>query len=326
MIDLHFDLLTKLYMCYLNQDFTYIEEYVKNINKDNVTGLIANLCFMSKEEMQLEYHPNYYNEDVSVIDMFSIVKQLLEKYLPNSEIIMSIEGCDYVEIKDLDKLYELGLRAILPVWNEENKYGSGNRSNKGLTNEGKKLILHAIELGIGIDLSHANINTFNDIIEVAKLAKEEGLEPIIYASHSNVYNLCKRDRNLTDEQLLKIKELDGIVGVFSHRNFIYKDSLKNNIDNEIVIKKYIEHINYLKQLFGDIRNIAVSTDDMSFCGEYDSDYYKCPIFNYSTIKQDLWKYLKKCYNDDEIFLILEGNANRLFNRLKKVSKIKEFRR
>lgn len=325
MIDLHFDLLTKLYMCYLNQDFTYIEEYVKNINKDNVTGLIANLCFMSKEEMQLEYHPNYYNEDVSVIDMFSIVKQLLEKYLPNSEIIMSIEGCDYVEIKDLDKLYELGLRAILPVWNEENKYGSGNRSNKGLTFEGKKFILRAIELGIGIDLSHANVNTFNDIIEVAKLAKEEGLEPIIYASHSNVYNLCERDRNLTDEQLLKIKELDGIVGVFSHRNFIYTDSLKNNINNEIVIKKYVEHINYLKNLFGDIRNIAVSTDDMSFCGEYDSDYYKCPIFSYSTIKRDLWKYLNMCYNDNEIFLILEGNASRLFNRLKKVAKAKEFR-
>lgn len=317
MIDLHFDLLTKLYMSYLNNDFTYIEEYVKKINDDNVTGLIANLCFMSKEEMKNEYHENYYNQDISVIEMFIIVKELLDKYLPNKNIIMSIEGCDYVNIEDLDKLYELGLRAILPVWNEENKYASGNRSNNGLTPLGYKFIMHAIELGIGIDLSHANINSFNDIFEVARNAKNQGFNPIIYASHSNVYNLCDRDRNLNDEQLLKIKELDGVVGLFSHRNFIYKDSLKNKIDNNIVIDKYLEHINYLNDLFGGIDNICVSTDDMSFCGEYDQDYYECPIFNYSTIKSELVKCLRMCYNDEGIFKILEGNALKLFNRLNK---------
>lgn len=104
MIDLHFDLLTKLYMCYLNNDFTYIEEFKKNIHEDNITGLIANMCFMSKQEMKDEYHKNYYNEEVSVIEMFIIVKELLNKYLPNNDIIMSIEGCDYVNIEDLDKL------------------------------------------------------------------------------------------------------------------------------------------------------------------------------------------------------------------------------
>lgn len=162
--------------------------------------------------------------------------------------------------------------------------------------------------------------TFNDIIELTKLAQNLNLRPIIYASHSNVYNLCDRNRNLTDDQLLKIKELDGIVGLFSHRNFIYKDSLKNGIDNQLVIDRYLEHINYLKDLFGDIANIAVSTDDMSFCGEYDLDYYKCPIFNYATIKNDLSKCLKKCYNDNEIDQILEGNAKRLFRKLRNNTK------
>ena len=318
MIDLHFDLLTKLYMSYLENDFTFIEEFVKNFNQDNVNGVIANLCFMSKEEMKNEYHEKYFDEKVSVIEMFKIVKILLDKYLPNDIcVIMSIEGCDYVNIEDLDILYELGLRSILPVWNEENKFGSGNRTDKGLTEEGKKFITRAIELGIGIDLSHANKNTFDGIIEIASNLKEIGLEPIVYASHSNVYSLCDRDRNLTDEQLLKIKNLDGIVGLFSHRNFIYKNSLQNKIDNNLVMDKYLEHIRYLENLFGGLDNIAVSTDDMTFCGDKDPEYYECPIFNYSTIRHDLYNKFKEQYNDDEIYQILEGNSRKLFQKLNK---------
>lgn len=84
---------------------------MKAYNKDKVSGVIANLCFISKDEMKVEYHKNYHRENIGVIEMFVIVKQLLDKYL--------------------DKLYVLNLRSILPVWNEENKYGFGNCLIKG---------------------------------------------------------------------------------------------------------------------------------------------------------------------------------------------------
>lgn len=325
MIDLHFDLLTKLYISYLEKDFSFIEQFVKSYNKENVIGVIANLCFMSKDEMQAEYHKNYYNENISVIEMFVIVKQLLDKYLDKDiEVIMSIEGCDYVSIEDLDKLYALNLRSILPVWNEENKYGSGNRTDKGLTKDGIKFIIHAFELGIGVDLSHANKKTFDDIINLAEWAKNTGLDPIVFATHSNVYSLCDRDRNLTDEQLLKIKRLDGVVGLFSNRGFVYKNSLKNKTDNNLVIDMYLKHIKYLENLFGNLDNIAVSTDDMTFCADKDPEYYECPIFNYSSIKQDLTKALRTYYNDEDIEKILVENSQELFNKLngntKKINK------
>ena len=90
MIDLHFDLLTKLYTSYLENDYEFIDNFIKNYNKNNVTGVIANLCFMSKEEMKNEYHKNYYNESVSVIEMFKVVKKLLEeRNIKNIDIIWS---------------------------------------------------------------------------------------------------------------------------------------------------------------------------------------------------------------------------------------------
>lgn len=318
MIDLHFDLLTKLYTSYLENDFTFIDEFSKNFNKDNVSGVIANMCFMSKKEMEEEYSKHYFNDSVSVVEMFMISKQLIEEYIDSDiKYIMSIEGCDYVDINDLDTLKELGLKAIVPVWNEKNRYGSGNRSDIGLTKEGVKFIWHAFELGLGVDLSHANKNTFDDIIEVAKIAASTELEPIIYASHSNCYSLCDRDRNLTDEQLLKIKELDGVVGLFSNRGFVYKDSFKNKTDNELVKDRYLGHIKHLENLFGGIDNICLSTDDMTFCGDKDPDYNLCPIFDYSKINKSLTSLLGKEYTEEEIYKLMYGNANKLFDRINK---------
>ena len=317
MIDLHFDLLTKLYTSYLENDFTFIEEFSKNFNKYNVSGVIANMCFMSKNEMEEEYSKHYFDDSVSVVEMFLVSKMLLEEYLDIDSYIMSIEGCDYVDINDLDTLKELGLKAIVPVWNEKNRLGSGNRSDIGLTKEGVKFIWHAFELGLGADLSHANKNTFDDIIDVARIAASTELEPIIYASNSNCYSLCDRDRNLTDEQLLKIKELNGVVGLFSNRGFVYKDSFKNKTDNELVKDKYLSHIKHLENLFGGIDNICLSTDDMTFCGDKYPDYNLCPIFNYSSIKNDLLTLLSKEYSKEDIDKLLYGNAMKLFNRINK---------
>ena len=318
MIDLHFDLLTKLYTSYLEKDFTFIEEFSKNFNKYNVSGVIANMCFMSKKEMEEEYSKHYFDDSVSVVEMFMISKQLIEEYIDSDiKYIMSIEGCDYVDINDLDTLKELGLKAIVPVWNEKNRLGSGNRSDIGLTKEGVKFIWHAFELGLCVDLSHANKKTFDDIIDVARIAASTELEPIIYASHSNCYSLCDRDRNLTDEQLLKIKELNGVVGLFSNRGFVYKDSFKNKTDNELVKNKYLEHIRHLENLFGGIDNICLSTDDMTFCGDKDPDYNLCPIFNYSSIKNDLTTLLSKEYSKEEIDKLLYRNAMKLFDRINK---------
>lgn len=110
MIDLHFVLLTKLYISYFFRVFVY-RKICENLYKDRVSGVIANLCFISKDEMKVEYHKNFYRENIGVIEMFVIVKQLLYKYL--------------------DKLYLLNLRSIVPVWNEGNKYGFGNCLIKG---------------------------------------------------------------------------------------------------------------------------------------------------------------------------------------------------
>lgn len=324
MFDMHYDLLTKIYMCYRENDFSYIEKWIKNYNCSNVRGVIANMCFMSEEEMREEYHPKYYVENVSAVEMFKIATYYLKKYLPdNINILTSIEGCDYLEVSDLETLKELGLNAIVPVWNNKSRYGSGNRSDSGLTLEGEKLIKKAIELNLGIDLSHANEKTFFDIIDIINEQRQKGINPVVYASHSNVRSLSDEPRNLTDKQILAIKSVGGVVGLVSHSKFTLKGSLNKRLNLKgnayddflkLVRETYIKHIIYINRLLGDTDSIAVSTDDMTFV-ETDPDYKECPIFDYSNIGLELNQLLSKYYSKDIVDNIMFNNAYKIYERL-----------
>lgn len=320
MIDTHYDLLSICYVCYLKNDYTEIEKIVKKIKTDgDIKSIFANLYFMSEEEMKEELHPFYYNKNISILEMFKISKNILENYLPDIDFIYSIEGCDYLNIEDLEYLYNEGLKSIILVWNNENKYASGNRTDKGLTLDGINFINKAIELGIGIDLSHANLNTFYGLIEVIKENKQNGKDVICYASHSNSKELCDRNRNLNYDQLKKIKEIDGLVGVFSNRNFI---TLNKSLTKQEQQLEYLKHIIYISNIIG-VDNVMLSTDDMSFCGYLDPEYYELPIFDYSNISSETKELLLKYFNEEDTNKILYKNAySKIIDKLNDKKRIK----
>jgi len=314
MVDTHYDLLSVCYTCYLKNDYTKIEQIADKIKSENndIKCIFTNLYFLSKEEMIEELHEDYYNPNVSVLDMFKISKGILENYLPDIDFVYSIEGCDYVEIEDLEELYNEGLRSIILVWNTENKYGSGNRTKKGLTKEGIKFINKAIELGIGIDLSHANLNTFYGMIEVIKENQKLGKDVVCYASHSNSRRLCDRERNLTDEQLQLIKQVNGLVGAFSNKNFVTKET---NLNKEKLKIEYLKHIIYISNIIG-IDNVMLSTDDMSFCGDINPEFYETPIFDYSDIVNENKDMLLKYFSLEDSNKILYSNSySKIINKL-----------
>lgn len=303
MFDMHYDLLSVAYVSYLKNDYSYLEKWCQSYNDNNVRGVIANLYFMTKEEMIEELHPDYYRDDVSLISMFEISTNIIKKLLPKTELLFSIEGCDYLEISDLEKLYSLGLRNILPVWNNKNKYASGNRSDEGLTREGELLLDKVIELGISIDLSHTNKRSFYDIANYIKQKQQQGIDVLVTASHSNAICLCDRDRNLTDDQIKVIGQLGGIVGVFSNRSFVVPCKIKNLVTLEEKRELYLQHIKHVVSLIG-ILHVGVATDDMSFGGD---TYKDTTIYDYSKIAYLLKDDLKKYFNPLDVYKIIYGN-------------------
>ena len=108
-------------------------------------------------------------------------------------VVLGIEGLpgigdklDYIYL-----LYQLGVRHIGMTWNETNAFATGQSGdkNRGLTPLGIDAVKIINELGILLDVSHANDKTFWDI---AKHSKKP-----FFASHSNARSLCPSMRNLT---------------------------------------------------------------------------------------------------------------------------------
>ena len=305
MIDMHYDLLSILYYCYLRNDFRYVEELQKYFNDNNVNGLIANLYFMSESEMQREMM----GKPIDVLEMFRVSTELFKKYFSSIEVIYSIEGCDYIkDTNELKQLYDLGLRSILLVWNNKNKYGSGARATGCLTEEGKKFIVEAINLGIAIDLSHMNKETFIDTVDLLKDVKKNGLNPKVIVSHSDVADLYSHPRNITENQISSLIEFNPVMGLVSYSMF-----LTNKDESLETLKhKYLSHIKRVVEILG-IDNVGVSTDDMG----YDSVLFDNPvermIFPYENLKDELTKLLKEEFSQEEIDKILNMNIrNKLF--------------
>ncbi len=297
MIDLHQDLLSILYYGYINNDYHYIEEWIKNFNKDNVCGLLANLYYMSPIEMKEEIG----DREINVVEMFRISTELFHKYLPNEKVIYSIEGCDYIkDEEELELLYRLGLRNILLVWNEPNSYGSGNRGDYGLTDKGKSFLRKAIDLGICIDMSHMNEKTFYDTIDLIKEEQELGKKVKVIASHSNCKEICSHKRNLDDKQLLALKSVGGVLGLVSYSEFVGDKSED----------KYLEQIEHAVNIMG-IDQVGVSSDDMTFANALFGNSYEM-VFPYSEIKTRLRSLLRKRYNEEEIDKIMYLNITKVF--------------
>lgn len=270
MFDYHYDLLTEVYLN--RNNIPKLKEYYKKAyNKNNITGGIFNLFFMSEKEMEEEL--GIQKQELNLKEMLFTVHKIIEenKLIPEGiKYVYGIEGLDYLEkIDDVEYLYKMGVRSTNIVWNNENKFGGGSKASKdtGLTSLGIELVEKLVETGITIDLSHANEKTFFDITDYLSYLKQKGKAIRVIASHSNAKKICDVPRNLTDEQLLTIKNLGGIVGVVGIKRFCKT----GNID-EVTIEDFLKHIEYISNLFGGKEQIGIATDDMKYY-PIDKEYY-----------------------------------------------------
>ena len=112
-----------------------------------------------------------------------------------------------------DKLYflqlfhELGVRVIQLTYSTACSVGGGCWESQDihLTDFGREVVTELNRLGILIDLSHCGSNTSNDAIDVSA-------KPVCY-THTCPAALRKNSRNKTDDQMRKIAERGGMIGI-----------------------------------------------------------------------------------------------------------------
>jgi|GEM_PF-103616 len=133
--------------------------------------------------------------------------------------LIGLEGADPLEGKadNLRHFYDLGVRLVIPAWDDNAFSGSSAGPGHGLTIEGFKLIEQCQALGVMVDVSHASDTAFEQICRLAR-------RPFV-ASHSNCRALCPSPRNLTDEQIRALADRGGVMGINLAPDFLSPDYL-----------------------------------------------------------------------------------------------------
>lgn len=248
--DIHSDMLYDLYTSKCKGIENRFNDYhVYQLNNSVIKGSIFTM-----------YSPN----DFDLLEACNIaLNEIKLNKLNNFKVVLGLEGLRNLKcVEDIDKLYDLGFRHAMLTWNEENKYATGAKANpnRGITEEGKRLLLRMQEKGMIIDLAHLNEKSFFEALEIVN-------QNIIY-SHGNCKSLCEHVRNVTDKQMKALKKVDGLLGLTLANNFV--DPVKENQ----TMDKFLEHVKHAIDIMG-VDNICFGFDFMDYLDDFPNSNLEC---------------------------------------------------
>lgn len=308
--DAHADILTDMYEeAKKGNNNAFREKHLVKYKQSGITHSI----FVNWTNPNTRTSEDFYNcFDISIKtlksnqDIFAICENYndIQNAQTNGKIgvVLGVEGLKFLDKPtDIIALYNKGIRHASLTWNEVNDYGSGVSDTEfGLTANGIKLIKLMEELGMIIDLSHANYKTFSDVISITK-------GPVV-VTHGNAKALCSHRRNYTDEQLMMIKEKNGVIGVCAVASFISTNKA------EQTVKYLAKHIDYIVNLIG-IDHVGIGLD---VCYYLDEDNTSTNVEGLETISElyNLIKVLKSMgYKDELIDKITHKNFDRVLKQV-----------
>ncbi|TJX13282.1 membrane dipeptidase [Tissierella creatinini] len=222
--------------------------------------------------------------------------------IPTIEGAYSITEENYLEL--IKQYKDLSVKVVGFNWNYSNALGEGaneeyannQKSSGGLTDLGKRLVKEMDDLGMIVDVSHMNEETFWGVIETSRA-------PII-ASHSGAYSIRPHQRNLKDNQLKAIAKNGGVAAIVLCKTFI-KDS------EDVSLKDYMDHIDYAVSLIG-IDHVAIGSDfdgcDLPLDIKDASELYK--------IRDEL---VNRGYREEDINKLLGKNTLRVIKAVEELA-------
>lgn len=141
---------------------------------------------------------------------------------------------------------KLGLGIVQLTYNTMNSLGSGclEANDSGLSGFGYEFVEECNEAGMAIDLSHVGELTADDVIKHSS-------KPVAY-THISPKALFDHARNKSDDQMKRIADKDGIIGVTMHPPFQHKG-------NQSTLDDYIVSIEHCINVVGE-DHVAIGTD------------------------------------------------------------------
>lgn len=155
------------------------------------------------------FHLDAQNFDVQLIAAFENASAFASETEPLADAIGRLEAY----FQALGALFYISL-----TWDEENRFGGGNRSTAGLKEDGKHLLEWMNGKEIALDFSHTSDQLAFDMLE---FIDQNSLDIPVIASHSNFRPISNYPRNLPDDLAKEIIRRKGLIGLNLFAPFIH---------------------------------------------------------------------------------------------------------
>lgn len=201
--------------------------------------------------------------------------------------IFSVEGLHNLEgdLENVKELRDAGMRmAGFTHFFDNEVAGSMHGTDKGgLTDFGRKVFAELERTGVIIDIAHASPEAVDDMLTLAT-------RPIV-SSHGGVQATCDENRNLSDEQIRRVADTGGVIGIGYWAAAVCAPRVSAVVDA-------IDHVVDV----GGIETAALGSD---FDGAVKTGWDASEL---AWITQEL---LERGYDEVEVGLIMGGNTIRV---------------
>ena len=224
----------------------------------------------------------------------------------------------------LRDFYALGVRYVTLTHTNTNNWADSSgditdrtvKHHDGLTPLGRQMIAAMNQMGMMVDISHVSDKTFWDVLEVAKAP------PI--ASHSSCRALSNVPRNMTDEMIVALAKMGGVIQINFDCEFLSQktaDALRaarakgSKAPPELpaTLADVVEHIDHVVHIAG-IGAVGIGSD---FDGVPCTPTGLEDVSKFPNLTRAL---LEKGYTPDDIRKIYGGNTLRLMRAVESARK------
>lgn len=170
--------------------------------------------------------------------------------------------------------------------------------NLGLTAFGRKVVKEMNRRGVVIDLSHASMGTFWDVMKASKL-------PVV-CTHSGAKAVYSHNRNLDDDQLRALAANGGVIQVCIFAGYMSPDASKTDIDDVVA------HIDHCVKVAG-IDHVGIGSD-------FDGGGGVIGLNGSNNMIRITEKLLEKGYGEQDLAKIWGGNFFRVLAENQKAAR------
>lgn len=197
------------------------------------------LAFLGRE---IDQHPDVFLSVRGVADLRRAKETSRLGLIAGFQDAVMLEG----DASRVDLFHGLGVRIIQLTYNLRNLVGDGclEPDNAGLSSFGRSVVARMNEVGVLVDLSHCGRRTTDDAIAASG-------KPVAI-THSGCSALADVPRNKTDEQLKRMADQGGVIGIYT-MPFL-------RVSGQPTASDFVRHVEHALQVCGE-DHVGVGSDN-----------------------------------------------------------------